>query len=126
MANEVDHRDRGVYYDVADDIHTHTHVYNSSRYWSNPFSYQLPSAPSLTIYCLYGVGSPAERSFFYKQSFSKELPQVVLNTDIQGGSGITNVRNGVTSVDGDGTVPLLSLGYPSELDGITSTRPPES
>jgi phospholipid:diacylglycerol acyltransferase len=35
--------------------------------WSNPLEVQLPKAPSMTIYCLYGVGKETERAYFYQQ-----------------------------------------------------------
>ncbi|KAF9453994.1 LACT-domain-containing protein [Macrolepiota fuliginosa MF-IS2] len=33
--------------------------------WSNPLEVQLPRAPSMKIYCVYGVGKETERSYWY-------------------------------------------------------------
>ncbi|EKM80728.1 hypothetical protein AGABI1DRAFT_71227 [Agaricus bisporus var. burnettii JB137-S8] len=35
------------------------------RKWSNPLEVQLPKAPSMKIYCVYGVGKDTERSYWY-------------------------------------------------------------
>ncbi len=32
----------------------------------NPLKDPLPKAPSMRMYCMYGVGSPAERSYHYQ------------------------------------------------------------
>ena len=36
--------------------------------WSNPLESQLPIAPSMKIYCMYGVGLPTERSYYYTRA----------------------------------------------------------
>ena len=33
--------------------------------WVNPLEARLPIAPHMRIYCLYGVGNPTERSYWY-------------------------------------------------------------
>lgn len=38
------------------------------RKWSNPLESQLPIAPSMKIYCMYGVGLPTERSYYYTKA----------------------------------------------------------
>ncbi|EPQ28859.1 uncharacterized protein PFL1_03662 [Pseudozyma flocculosa PF-1] len=35
--------------------------------WSNPLEATLPRAPSMKLYCIYGVGKPTERSYWYQQ-----------------------------------------------------------
>ncbi|KAJ7188606.1 phospholipid:diacylglycerol acyltransferase [Mycena filopes] len=35
--------------------------------WSNPLEVQLPRAPSMKIYCVYGHGKETERSYWYAQ-----------------------------------------------------------
>lgn len=36
------------------------------RKWTNPLEVRLPHAPSMSIYCLYGVGKETERAYFYQ------------------------------------------------------------
>jgi len=38
---------------------------NDPTKWTNPLEIQLPRAPSLKIYCVYGVGKETERSYWY-------------------------------------------------------------
>lgn len=87
----------------------------------------LPHAPGLSIYCLYGVGKPTERAYVYKKDAgglridaraTATAPGLAQN----GSAGtallsagvpahpLGGVDDGVRLADGDGTVPLLSLG----------------
>ena len=34
--------------------------------WINPLEARLPLAPNMRIYCLYGVGKPTERSYWFR------------------------------------------------------------
>jgi phospholipid:diacylglycerol acyltransferase len=36
--------------------------------WANPLESQLPNAPNMKIYCMYGVGVETERSYYYGKS----------------------------------------------------------
>ena len=38
---------------------------NELHYYHDPLKCPLPKAPSLKMYCLYGVGKPCERSYHY-------------------------------------------------------------
>lgn len=90
--------------------------------WSDPTTTPLPHAPSLKIYCLYGVGLETERAFFYKHNtdeFSEgnetsctaapaDLP-FVMDGSVEDND--QNIKYGVRTTDGDASVPLLSLGY---------------
>ncbi|KAH8592368.1 Lecithin:cholesterol acyltransferase-domain-containing protein [Bisporella sp. PMI_857] len=76
--------------------------------WINPLETRLPLAPSLKIYCFYGVGKPAERAYYYRNS---ENPLSSLNITIDTGLTRDNIDHGVILGEGDGTVNLLSLGY---------------
>lgn len=114
------------------------------RKWTNPLEVQLPAAPSMKIYCLYGHGKETERSYWYmqgdyitdeSQSEATELvTDMTMSNDTQPGTSYRNpldlplsrehaidtevnnkeawppVRRGVAFGEGDGTVPLLSLG----------------
>jgi len=83
----------------------------SMEYWHDPTITPLPEAPSMTIYCLYGVGIETERSYFYKKanaSSEEDLPFIMDSTvhDLT-----NNIRFGTKFSDGDVSVPLVSLGF---------------
>lgn len=79
--------------------------------WANPLVTPLPHAPNMTIYCLYGYGKVTERGYIYQRNPEScgEVPFVV-NTSFS--SENPSVRRGIANSDGDGTVPLISLGFP--------------
>jgi phospholipid:diacylglycerol acyltransferase len=88
--------------------------------WIDPTRTPVPYAPSLKIYCFYGVGLETERSFFYKRNQEQIEYENSLNFTIpldlpfvmDGALEISNeVKYGVRMSDGDASVPLLSLGY---------------
>lgn len=79
------------------------------RKWINPLETRLPLAPSLKIYCFYGVGKPTERAYYYR---SPEMPLATsLNITIDTGLTQGDVDHGVILGEGDGTVNLMSTGY---------------
>lgn len=93
--------------------------------WSNPLEVQLPKAPSMKIYCLYGWGKPTERGYFYSRSDTTNMTEATENESEHGngpskkswidyGINLDNVspsvRAGVINGEGDGTVSLLSNG----------------
>jgi len=79
------------------------------RKWINPLETRLPLAPSLRIYCFYGVGKPTERAYYYR---SPEFPALTaLNATMDTGFTQGDVDHGVILGEGDGTVNLLSTGY---------------
>jgi len=99
----------------------------SSRTWHDISRTPLPHAPNMKIYCLYGVGVETERAFFYKRnSIDQGLfavdnrsddgkpqkaadPPFILDTSVE---DLENgIVHGIKYSDGDGSVPLLSLGY---------------
>ncbi|KAI1804621.1 LACT-domain-containing protein [Daldinia bambusicola] len=80
-----------------------------SRKWVNPLETRLPLAPSLKIYCFYGVGKPTERAYYYR---SPEYPSLTnLNVTIDTALTIDEIDHGVVMGEGDGTVNILSSGY---------------
>ncbi len=83
----------------------------SMEYWHDPTVTSLPDAPSMTIYCLYGVGIETERAYFYKRynaSSEEDLP-FLMDPTIHDPNN--NIRFGTKFSDGDVSVPLVSLGY---------------
>ncbi len=104
--------------------------------WVNPLEAPLPHAPSMTMYCLYGVGIETENGYEYELSAGGEhdqkwtfptTPPPHLAESIRSGDLDTlhvamkirvdaideaeYLSNGIYHVDGDGTVPTLSNGY---------------
>jgi len=93
----------------------------SPQDWNDPTTTPLPKAPGMKIYCLYGVGLETERAFFYKRNFEDcksnetsctsqpiDLP-FLMDGSVENQE--QNISYGVKVVDGDGSVPLISLGY---------------
>ncbi|KAJ2284729.1 phospholipid:diacylglycerol acyltransferase, partial [Coemansia sp. RSA 2706] len=87
------------------------------RVWTNPLQHQLPNAPNLTIYCLYGHGATTERAYYYTADTASmddlhdETGTPALRIDRTHRAHVSNVDIGIVNGEGDGTVPLLSLGY---------------
>ena len=95
---------RGVVFEL---MNSKENEHNPSK-WINPLESRLPLAPNLKIYCFYGVGKPTERSYYIRpvDDATSKL-RVVIDSAINGfGSD-----HGVILGEGDGTVPILSLGY---------------
>ena len=107
---------------------SHQKERSSFRTWHDATQTPLPKAPNLKIYSLYGVGAPTERSYFYKHNLEDAYsavdnsslngnvrraadPPFILDTRIDDPK--LNVSHGIRYADGDGSVPLLSLGYMS-------------
>lgn len=108
--------------------------------WINPLEASLPDAPDMKIFCMYGVGKPTERTYFYEQS---NYEQPALQDDMAGSGEMSKLKDmqnttqktplnipfvrssyidnsvsikgdtdkGVQMGEGDGTVSLLSAGY---------------
>ncbi|KAL1557668.1 putative phospholipid:diacylglycerol acyltransferase 2 [Salvia divinorum] len=86
--------------------------YNHYKYWSNPLETELPEAPDMEIYSLYGVGIPTERSYVYKLSPPGKCRSIPLQIDSSAdGSQNGCLKGGVYFVDGDESVPVLSAGF---------------
>ncbi|KAL2263313.1 hypothetical protein VTK26DRAFT_7296 [Humicola hyalothermophila] len=82
---------------------------NDPSKWINPLETRLPLAPSLKIYCFYGVGKPTERGYYYRPPEALSLTN--LNMTIDTGLSQGMVDHGVIMGEGDGTVNLMSTGY---------------
>lgn len=77
--------------------------------WINPLETRLPLAPSLKVYCFYGVGKPTERGYYYREPENPLTSRLNITMD----TGYTEgaVDHGVILGEGDGTVNLMSTGY---------------
>lgn len=110
----------------------------NEKTWANPLEAALPNAPSMKIHCIYGVGKPTERSYWYAQGpyerdeFMAEGDSATcldcgnqtiapplgfptgrtgwIDTSVHDEHASPIVRSGVKFSDGDGTVSALSLG----------------
>lgn len=94
----------------------------TKEHWHDVTVTPLPEAPSSKIYCLYGVGAKTEVGFYYKTSWEgydgdedkcsndKCDPPFLLDASVNDDEKKT--AYGVRFGDGDGTVPLVSLGLP--------------
>jgi phospholipid:diacylglycerol acyltransferase len=82
---------------------------NDPSKWINPLETRLPLAPSMKIYCFYGVGKPTERAYYYR---TPDFPNhTTLNITIDTGLTQGLIDHGVIMGEGDGTVNLISTGY---------------
>ena len=89
--------------------------------WHNPLESRLPNAPNLTIYSLYGVGSETEKGYEYVggsaeldasvRSIDAKTMPMPWTIDLGKNDAKRDLSFGVYNVEGDGSVPLLSLGY---------------
>jgi phospholipid:diacylglycerol acyltransferase len=105
----------------------YTHLESPSpRTWHDIAQTPLPYAPNMKIYCMYGVGIETERAYVYKRnggeqrSFMEEDvsaggtikavdPPFILDTSVE--EPDNKIVHGIKYGDGDGSVPLMSLGY---------------
>ena len=73
---------------------------------------RLPNAPDMEIFSMYGVGIPTERAYVYKLSPLAEcyIP-FQIDTSASSEDEDSCLKDGVYTVDGDETVPVLSAGF---------------
>ncbi|KAF2304068.1 hypothetical protein GH714_026835 [Hevea brasiliensis] len=68
--------------------------------------------PEMEIFTMYGVGIPTERAYVYKLTSTAECSiPFQIDTSANGGSENSCLKDGVFSVNGDETVPVLSAGF---------------
>jgi len=91
-----------------------------SRIWYDVTRSPLPHAPNMNIFCLYGTGLPTERAYYYKRNWveasdgkqsANNITEPVVIIDSEVNDDGRNISLGVRYSDGDGSVPLISLGY---------------
>ena len=75
--------------------------------FGDPLVDALPNAKNLRILCLYGVGKPTERAYHYVHRPNNTDRPFALDVSVHG----NGVDRGVILTDGDGSIPLVSLGY---------------
>ncbi|RAL43860.1 hypothetical protein DM860_014361 [Cuscuta australis] len=87
--------------------------YAHYKYWSNPLETRLPNAPDMEIYSMYGVGIPTERAYVYRQVASAAECDIPFQIDTSADELDEErcLKDGVYTVDGDETVPVLSSGF---------------
>lgn len=95
------------------------------RKWINPLEARLPAAKNMKIYCMYGIGHDTERAYIYRPSSPKKVSDqksskesvdprdliLPISIDLQEEDRKNNLYKGIYHVDGDSTVPLISLSY---------------
>eukprot|EP00878_Enallax_costatus_P008458 GHUV01008840.1.p1 GENE.GHUV01008840.1~~GHUV01008840.1.p1 ORF type:complete len:707 (+),score=149.19 GHUV01008840.1:1658-3778(+) len=75
----------------------------------NPVTTPLPKAPNFKLYCFYGIGVPTERCYHYLKTRPNGATEWSINN--MANDPKSGLMSGVQlSPNGDGTVPLLSLG----------------
>lgn len=91
-----------------------------NRIWYDVTRSPLPHAPNMNIFCLYGTGLPTERAYYYKRNWAEmnngeqsakniTEPVAIIATEVSDDG--RNISYGIKYTDGDGSVPLISLGY---------------
>lgn len=96
---------RGVAHSIAE-VEANEH---DPKKWINPLETRLPLAPSLKVYCFYGVGKPTERAYYYREPENPLTSRLNIGIDTGYTEGV--VDHGVILGEGDGTVNLMSTGY---------------
>ncbi|KAL0424968.1 UNVERIFIED_CONTAM: Phospholipid:diacylglycerol acyltransferase 1 [Sesamum radiatum] len=97
--------------------------YAHYKYWSNPLETKLPNATDMEIFSMYGVGIPTERAYVYRQSpYAECYIPFQIDTSASEEDGDMCLRDGVFTVDGDETVPVLSMGFMSAKGWRGKTR----
>ncbi|EPS62391.1 hypothetical protein M569_12397, partial [Genlisea aurea] len=95
-------------YGIADDLDDPKYAAHY-KYWSNPLETRLPDAPEMEILSMYGTGIPTERAYIYERApFTECAIPFRIDTSADDGG---RLRDGVLTVDGDETVPVLSAGF---------------
>ena len=93
------------------------------KWYGHPLHSKLPNAPKMKIFCFYGVGKSTERSYRYtKDGFGDREYKL----DVESDPTKLEWQKGTLSVDGDGSIPLVSLGYACASPWRTKSKNPSS
>lgn len=79
--------------------------------WNDVTKDPLPNAPSMNVYCMYGYGLPTERMFHYGRNGADVDGDVSFVMTAVEDNPLEGIQLGIKMTMGDGSVPLLSLGY---------------
>eukprot|EP01134_Creolimax_fragrantissima_P000516 CFRG0516T1 len=94
--------------------------------WYNNLETELPNAPDMTYYSIYGVGKATERGYAYQAA--NDYKKITQGEGIRYHINVSHTegtwKNGVCFHTGDGTLPLISLGYLGAKQWRTPTHNP--
>ena len=96
--------------DGVDAAKTKKNMSSATRF-GDPLVSPLPRAPGLQIFCAYGVGKPTERAYHYVRRSGPASAERPYALDVKATRNAEDVDKGVALTDGDGSIPLVSLGY---------------
>jgi phospholipid:diacylglycerol acyltransferase len=77
--------------------------------WADPSAIPLPKLKRMQIWCAYGIGIPTEVGYHYSTTSDELSNNSVFRIDTSLNDE-ERVKNGIILSDGDGTVPVESLG----------------
>ncbi|KAL2493298.1 Phospholipid:diacylglycerol acyltransferase 1 [Abeliophyllum distichum] len=108
-------------YGIADNLEDPK--YQHYKYWSNPLETKLPNAPEMEIFSMYGVGIPTERAYVYRLTPAADC-YIPFQIDTSAGENDEDrcLKDGVFTIEGDETVPVLSAGFMSAKGWRGKTR----
>jgi phospholipid:diacylglycerol acyltransferase len=109
-ANLREYRDVILGSDGVDAAKTKKNMSSATRF-GDPLVSPLPRAPGLQIFCAYGVGKPTERAYHYVRRSGPASAERPYALDVKATRNAEDVDKGVALTDGDGSIPLVSLGY---------------
>lgn len=122
------------------------------KWFGHPLHSKLPNAPKMKMFCFYGVGKSTERSYRYTkdglgehhhggEDGNKQTHQRTASTSLTANASVVakqykldvesdpsqlEWQKGTLSVDGDGSIPLVSLGYACASPWRTKSKNPSA
>ncbi len=88
-----------------------------SKAWYNPFESRLPFAPSMTMYALYGVGKPTQRTYFFRKNAAAGSLFDVKEADTGDGTRYESLDQGPSCTS--------ATALPPRRDGIDTEKAEE-
>ena len=122
------------------------------KWFGHPLHSKLPNAPKMKMFCFYGVGKSTERSYRYTkdglgdyhhggEDGNKQTHQRTASTSLTANASVVakqykldvesdpsqlEWQKGTLPVDGDGSIPLVSLGYACASPWRTKSKNPSA